>query len=106
MMANIDELRRKLYSSATIPKSKQQRFYILLKDINQNRHRVQTILKRLADAEGGEHLSFTIAQLAREELLLKEQYFELDKAMLADEWDSSRIVDVIKGTNVGKGLED
>ena len=30
---------------------------------------------------------------------------ELDKALLEDELDSSRIVDVIKGTKVGQGLK-
>ena len=48
-MTEIDELSKQLDSSATSPKSKQQRLHILLKDINQNRHRVQTILKHLAE---------------------------------------------------------
>ena len=39
-MTKVDELRRKLDSSVAIPKSKQQRIHILLKDINQNLHRV------------------------------------------------------------------
>ena len=46
-----------------------------MKDINQNRHRVQTILKRL------------------------------EEALQEDVLDSSRIVDVIKGTKVGQGLK-
>ena len=71
-------------------KSRQHRLHILLKDINQNRY-------RLADAEGDEHLSFTLKQLALEELLSEEQHLELDKALLEDELDSSRIVDIIKG---------
>ena len=50
-----DELRRKLDSLA-IPKPKQLRLHTILSDINQDRHRVQTILKRLAEAEGDEHL--------------------------------------------------
>ena len=62
--------------------------------------RVQTILKRLADAEGSEHLSFTLEQLAREELLSEEHHLELDKVLLEDELDPSRIVDLIKGTQV------
>ena len=101
IMTKIDELRRKLDSSAAIPKSKQQQLHLLLKDINQNRHRVQTTLKRLADAEGEEH----IIQIALEELLSEEQYLELDKALLEDELDSSCIVDFIKGMIVGKGLK-
>ena len=104
IMTSIDEPRIKLDSSAAIPKSK-QRLRILLKDINQNCHRMQTILKRLADGEGAEHFSFTLEQLAREELLSEEQYLELDKALLEDELDYSRIVDVIKGTKDGQGIK-
>ena len=65
----IDEVRRKLEGSAAIPKSKQHRLKMLLDDIAQNRHRVQSILRRFADAEGEEQLSFTLEQLSREELL-------------------------------------
>ena len=50
-MTKIDELRRKLDSSV-IPKSKQQRLKFLLDIIAQNLHRVQTILTRMADADG------------------------------------------------------
>ena len=46
---------------------KQHKLNILLDDIAQNRHRVQTILRRMADADGEE--TFTLKQLAREELL-------------------------------------
>ena len=64
---------------------------------------MQTILKRLADAEGDEHLSFTLKHLAP---LSEEQHLELDKAVLEDELGSSRIVDVTKkGTKVGQGLK-
>ena len=74
-----------------------------MKDIKENRHRVQTIMKRLA--KGEEHLSVMLKQFALEELLAEEQYLESDKALLEDELDSSRIVDVIKGTKVGRGLK-
>ena len=103
VLTKIDELRRKLKDS-TILKSRQHRLHILLKDINQNRHRVQTILKRLADA-GEEHLTFTLKQLALEELLSEEQHLELNKALLEDELHPSRIVDIIKGRKVGQGLK-
>ena len=42
VLTKIDELRRKLEGS-TILKSKQHRLHIFLKDINQNRYRVETI---------------------------------------------------------------
>ena len=102
VLPKIDELGRKLDGS-TILKSKQHRLHILLKDINQNRYRVETILKRLADAAGEE--AFALKQLALEELLSEEQHLELDKALLEHELDSSRIVDIIKGTKVGQGLK-
>ena len=57
---------------------------------------MQTSLKRLADVEGEEHLSFMLKQLALEELLSEKQYLELDKALLEYELDSSRIVDGTK----------
>ena len=60
VLTKIDKLRRMLDNSAAIPKSNQHRLHILLDDINQNRYRVQTILKRLADADDVEHLSFTL----------------------------------------------
>ena len=78
---------------------------ILLKDINQTRYCVETILTRLTDAEGEKHLSFTLKQLALEELLSEEQHLELDKTLLEDELESSRIVDIIKGTKVGQGIK-
>ena len=51
---------------------------MLLNDIAQNRYRIQSILKRLADAEGEE--AFILQQLAREELLSEEQRSELAEA--------------------------
>ena len=104
IITKINELRRKLDSSA-IPKSKQHRLKFLLDVIAQNLHRVQTGGRRKADADGEEHLSFTLKQLALEELLSEEQYLELDKALLEVELSSSRIVDVIKGTKVWQGLK-
>ena len=78
----IDEVRRKLEGSAAILKSKQHRLKVLLDDIAQNRHRVQTLFRRLADTEGSEEqLSLTLKQLALGELLSEEQHLELAKAL-------------------------
>ena len=96
----IDEVRRKLEGSAAIPKSKQHILKMLLDNIAQNGYRVQSILRRLADAEGDEQLSFTLEQLAREELLSEEQHLELAEALHNDDLYSSQ---VIKNTNVGQG---
>ena len=43
--------------------------------------------------------------LVLKDLLSEEQHLELNKALLEDELDSSRIVDVIKGTKVGQGFK-
>ena len=51
---------------------------MLFNDIAQNHYRVQSILKRLADA--GEE-AFTLKQLASEELLSEEQHLELAEAL-------------------------
>ena len=65
---------------------------MLLDDIAQNPYHVQSILRRLADAEGEEHLSFTLEQLAREELLSEEQHLELAEALQNDDlYSSSKI---------------
>ena len=103
----IDEVRRKLEGSAAILKSKQHRLKVLLDDIAQNRHRVQTIFQRLADAEGGEEqqLSFTLKQLALEGLLSEEQHLEVAEALQNDDLDSSRVAEFIKNTKTGQGLK-
>ena len=70
----IDEGRKKLEGSVAILKSKHHRLKILVDDIAQNRHRVQTILMRMDEADGEE--TFTLKQLAREELLSEEQHLK------------------------------
>ena len=94
----IDEVRRKLEGSA-IHKSKQHRLNILLDDIAQNRHRVQTM--RMANTDGEE--AFTLKQLGREreELLSEEQHLKLADALLEEEFNSSRLVYFIKDTKNG-----
>ena len=57
----IFEVTRKLEGSAAILKSQQHRLKVLLDDIAQNRHRVQTIFQRLADAKGGEEQQLSFA---------------------------------------------
>ena len=93
----IDEVWRNLESSAVL-KSKQHRLKLLLDDIADNRHRVEIILKRLADAEGEEQLSFTLKQLTLEELLSEEQHLEFATPLQNDDLDSSRVAEFIKNT--------
>ena len=66
-----------------------------MKDINQNRRRVQTILKRLVDAERVSNI-YHSRSLALEELLSEEWHLELDKTLVEGELDSSRIVTKIR----------
>ena len=100
----IDEVSRKLEGSAAIPKSNQLRLKMMLDDIAQNRLRVHSILRRLADEEGEEQLSFTLEQLAREALLSEEQHLELAEALQNDDLYSLRVA-VIKNSKVRQGLK-
>ena len=84
--------------SIKVDTAKQHRLNLLLDDIAQNRHRVQTILMRMADTDGEE--AFTLKQLAREELLSEEQHLKLADALLEEEFNSSRLVDIIKDTKI------
>ena len=84
-------VRRKLEGSAAILKSKQQR------------HCVQTILMWMTDADGEE--AFTLKQLACKELISEEQHLKIAGALLEEEFNSSRLVDVIKDTKIGQGLK-
>ena len=78
---------------------------MLLDDIAQNRHRVQTILMRLADAEGEEQLSFTLKQLALEELPSEEPHLERSTAIQSDDLDSSRVAEFTINTILEHGLK-
>ena len=73
---------------------------MLLNDIADNQHRVQTIFRRLNEAKDEN----TLNQLVREHLLSPEQYEKLkidaDAAL-----DLNIIADVIKNTKVGRGLK-
>ena len=70
---------------------------MLLNDIADNRHRVQTILTRLKDNGKDEN---TLKQLVREQLLSPEQYEKAAAAL-----DLTAIADIIKDTKVGRGLK-
>ena len=83
-MTNIDELRKTLEGSVIL-ESKQQRLKVLLDDIAKNRYRVKTIIRRMADAVGE----------------TEEQYLRLAQL---EELDSSKLIDVIKESKIGKRL--
>ena len=86
-------------SSPHIPKIKHPRLKMLLDDIDRNRYRVQSILKRTADAMGKpKEMAIILKQLAREELLSDEQYLKLAQLSM-NELNSSRLANIIKKTN-------
>ena len=106
IITKLDEVRAKFESSSSpsIPKVKQLRLKILLDDIARNRHRVQSIIRRTADAMGKkEEMAFILKQLAREELLSEEQYLKLAQIGI-EELTSSRLADIIKETKIGQGI--
>ena len=57
----------------------------------------------MADADGEE--AFTLKQLACEQLLSEEQHLKLEDVLLEEEFNSSRLVYVIKYTKIGEGLK-
>ena len=107
IITKLDAVRKKFESSSssTISKVKQLRMKILLDGIASNRHRVQSIMRRTADAMGKkEEITFILKQLAREELLLEEQYLKIAQISV-DELTSSRLADIIKETKIGQGIK-
>ena len=73
---------------------------VLLKDINQNRYRVKSVLTRLNDSRD---ISETLKRLLQEEFLSLEQY---DKLKDLGKFDDLQVVaDTIKDTKNGQGLK-
>ena len=107
IITNLDAVRKKFESSSspTISKVKQLRLKILLDDIARNRHRMQSIMRRTADAMGKkEEMAFIPKQLDCDELLSEEQYLKLAQISV-DELTSSRLADIIKETKIGQGIK-
>jgi len=97
----IEGIMRRLESSS-IAKSSLLRFKTLLKDVNNNRHRVYSILQRIKDADDADNILLALQQLAREELLSEEQY---QKIAGLEEITLPNVADIIKETKVGQGLK-
>ena len=92
-------------SSPSISKLKQLRMKMLLEEIARNRYRVQSIMRRTADAMGQkEEMAFILKRLAREELLSDEQYLKLAQLDI-DDINSSRLANIIKETKIGQGIK-
>ena len=89
-----------LKTSSIADKIRQTRMKVLLKDINQNRYRVKSVLTRLNDSRD---ISETLKRLLQEEFLSLEQY---DKLKDLGKFDDLQVVaDTIKDTKNGQGLK-
>ena len=65
--------------------------------INSNRHRVQTIFRRLDHAQDTQDIAYILKQLALDELISQQQY---EKLAQLKEVDLSAIAAAIKDTKV------
>ena len=76
---------------------------MLVNDIAKNPVRVRQIVRRFNQA-GDDRKSriWIIEQLAKEELLSKQQYFKLVE--IIDEIDIKQLTDVIRETKIGQGM--
>ena len=77
---------------------------MLLDDIARNRHRVQTILKRMRVALGEKDMLLTLKELAKGNLLSEEQYLKLAELIKGD-FKLTQLTDVIKETKIGQGMD-
>ena len=102
LLPKIIDLCRKLKASPTIELLKQLRVKMLLNDIDKNRFRVESILTRLDMSEDEKHISSTLEQLLRENIISPEQYKELTENDAAYELPTA--VAIVKDTKVGRGL--
>ena len=74
----------------------------MVDDINSNRHRVQSILTRLHDAQDARNISNNLEPLVREEVLSHGQY---QKLVELEELDLPTVLEIIKETKIGEGLQ-
>ena len=86
-----------------IQKSKQHRLKVLVSDIDKNRYRVESVLTRLNHAHEEEDKCNVLQQLLREDLLSEDQFLRLRESE-KDLLESPTIVEVIKETNIGRGI--
>ena len=102
----VHELLDQLSKFEHVPKSTLLKIKMLLGDIVKNRARVKEIVTRFSRAAAGDDKKarlWTLAQLAKEELLSEQQYFKL--AEMVDEIDIEQLIDVIKETKIGEGID-
>ena len=86
-----------------IPKTDQLRFQILLKDLSDNRYRIERILTRLNSASTEEEYVDQLGHLTGEKFLSMDQYDQL-KASKANR-DISHVANIIKMSKIGRGIK-
>ena len=75
-----------------------------MNDIERNRHRVKSIVNRFSQAEeDSDSRLWIIKQLAKENLIMEQQYFRLVEEI--KELDVKRLIDIIKEYKIGEGLD-
>ena len=87
-----------------IPKTDQLRFQILLKDLSDNRYRIERILTRLNSASTEEEYVDQLGHLTGEKFLSMDQYDQL-KASSKAKRDISHVANIIKMSKIGRGIK-
>ena len=87
-----------------IPKTDQLRFQILLKDLSDNRYRIERILTRLNSASTEEEYVDQLGHLTGEKFLLMDQYDQLKASSKANR-DISHVANIIKMSKIGRGIK-
>ena len=87
-----------------IPKTDQLRFQILLKDLSDNRYRIERILTRLNSASTEEEYVDQLGHLTGEKFLSMDQYDQLKASSKANR-DISHVANIIKMSKIGRGIK-
>ena len=87
-----------------IPKTDQLRFQILLKDLSDNRYRIERILTRLNSASTEEEYVDQLGHLTGEKFLSMDQYDQLKASSRANR-DISHVANIIKMSKIGRGIK-
>ena len=87
-----------------IPKTDQLRFQILLRDLEDNRFRIERILTRLNSASTEEEYVDQLGHLTGEKFLSMDQYDQLKKSSRANR-DISHVANIIKMSKIGRGIK-
>ena len=107
VMDDINKLLTKLSSSKITSKATLHRVQMLLREIEQNRDRIQQVIRRMGtvfvDNVDGKEVVNMLKRLAKEDLLSHEQYTELSS--LENMLDMEKLIGVMKEAKIGRGLD-